>query len=56
MRDKKHYFTLLFSWLLALDGFDFPILFPVSFFFFRMRGRSCCVLRFICKYELGLID
>ena len=29
---RHSYFTLLFSWLFALDGFDLPMRLPVGFF------------------------
>lgn len=40
------YFTLLFSWLLAFDGFDLPILFPVGFFLLLVRRGRVCVFLF----------
>lgn len=42
----RSYFTLLFSWLLAFDGFDLPILFPVGFFLLLVRRGRVCVFLF----------
>ena len=37
---RHSYFTLLFSWLFALAGFDLPMRLPVGFFLLLVRlGR-----------------